>query len=74
MIGGMTQTLGILALRIWRNESGQLRASVSAKFDAADSTAPKISYYTSAGELDAAVAAWVQRYSALTKPLDKSRP
>lgn len=57
MVGDMTRPVGVLALRIWRNEANQLRARVSANLDAADSTAPEISHYSSTRKPDSAMTA-----------------
>jgi hypothetical protein len=62
----MTQAVGVLAVRIWRNERGETRARVSAKLDVADPSAPTVTYL-SPDEIDAAVREWVDRYAAATR-------
>jgi hypothetical protein len=64
----MSELVGVLALRIWRGEAGELRARVSAKLDVADATPAELSHHASVEEIDAAVAAWVRRYAGLTQP------
>lgn len=64
----MSELVGVLALRIWRGEEGEIRARVSAKLDVADTTPAELSHHASVEEIDAAVAGWVRRYAALTRP------
>lgn len=59
----MSQPVGVLALRIWRNEQGETRARMSAKLDVADGNAAEVTYYVAPDEIDAAVRAWVRRYT-----------
>jgi hypothetical protein len=60
----MNQPVGVLALRIWRTEDGDIRARVTAMLDVANPAPANISYYASTDELEAAVASWVERFSA----------
>jgi hypothetical protein len=69
----MTEQVGVLALRIWRGEAGELRARVSAKLDVADAAPAELSHHASVEEVDAAVAEWVRRYAALTRPFQGNR-
>lgn len=57
----MSQPVGVLALRIWRSEKGEIRARVSARLDVADATTAHVSYCTSPQEIDAVVSVWVRR-------------
>lgn len=59
----MSQPVGVLALRIWRSERGEIRARISAKLDVADATPAEVSYFETPEEIDAAVEAWVRRYA-----------
>ena len=62
----MTQPVGVLAVRIWRDESGGIRARVMAKLNVLDQSAAETSYYSSPDAINAAVALWVHRYEAFT--------
>jgi hypothetical protein len=66
----MSELVGVLALRIWRGEEGEIRAQVSAKLDVVDATPAELSHHSSVEEIDAAVAEWVRRYAALTQPFE----
>jgi hypothetical protein len=66
----MSEPVGVLALRIWRGDEGEIRARVSAKMDVADATPAELSHHASVEEIDAAVAAWIRRYAALTQPFE----
>jgi hypothetical protein len=66
----MSQPVGVLALRIWRGERGEIRARVSTKLDVVDATPAEFSHHASVEEIDAAVAEWVRRYAALTRPFE----
>ena len=64
----MSQPVGVLAVRIWRTEQGEIRARMSAKLDVADASPAEVTYYVVAEEIDAAVRAWVNRYAESTRP------
>jgi hypothetical protein len=69
----MSQPVGVLALRIWRDEDGEIRARVMAKLDALDPTAAETSHHSSTDAIDAAVASWVRRYFAFTNRAENQR-
>ena len=58
----MSQPIGVLALRIWRNDQGEIRARILTKLDVVDATLAEISYQKSVVEIDAAVATWTRRF------------
>jgi hypothetical protein len=64
----MPPRAGVLVLQIWRDEACKIRARVSTKIDIAASSDPAVAYYQSTDDLEAAVGAWVNLYSAVTKP------
>jgi hypothetical protein len=62
----MVQPVGVLAVRIWRDESGQLRSRVMAKLDLSDERESEVSYFSSVENITTTVISWWQRYAALT--------
>jgi hypothetical protein len=61
----MTNPVGVLAVRIWRDDSGEICTRVMAKLDVLDTGAPEVSFHSSAGEINSVVASWFRRYAAL---------
>ena len=62
----MTQPVGVLAVRIWRDENGGIRARVMAKLNVLDPTPAETSHHSSPDAINGAVASWVRRYGAFT--------
>jgi hypothetical protein len=60
----MTDSVGVLAVRIWCSDQGEPRARITGKLDVADSSPAEISYCTTVVEIDAALSAWVHRFGA----------
>ena len=60
--GRMTHSVGVLALRLWWTDQGELKARVITKLDVADSTSAEISYPASMAQVDVAVSKWVRKY------------
>ena len=58
----MTQSAGVLALRLWWTDQGELKARLMTKLDVVDSTPAEISYLASVAQVDIAVSTWIRRY------------
>lgn len=60
--GRMNQSSGVLALRLWRTDQGELQARLMTKLDVADSAPAETSYLGSVAQVDVAVSKWIRTY------------
>jgi hypothetical protein len=62
----MHHPVGALAIKIWRDGDGEIRARVETKIDVVDGSPPVSSHHTSAAAVVASVESWLREYEELT--------
>lgn len=62
----MHHPVGALAVKIWRDGDGEIRARVETKLDVADGSLPVTSHHTSATAVVASVESWLREYEEFT--------
>lgn len=62
----MHHPVGALAVKIWRDGDGEIRARVESKLDVADGSLPISSHPTSSAAVVATVESWLRAYEELT--------
>jgi hypothetical protein len=62
----MHHPVGALAVKIWRDGDGEIRARVETKLDVADGSLPRFSHHTSVAAVITSVESWLREYDVIT--------